>query len=120
MEGDALLGETDPTFARQSDCIKALQRLSSLRYLCWNNVHGWEPKADLDKQTRSVDDRNTWLFNTADPLALNIPSLQEIKFAAIWTSFCQSCIIKRSPPSIVLVEGSLDFLHPNWLVNQNI
>jgi len=116
---DAWRGETDRIFARQNDCVRTLQSLSSLRYLCWNNIYEWEPRADLDVQT--VDDRNTWLYNTADPLALSIPSLQEIKFVDVWTRFCKSCIITRFPkPSIEIVEGSLDFLYPNWLVNQHI
>ena len=119
--GMPLRGETDRIFARQNDCVQALQSLSSLRYLCWNNVHGWEPKADLDAQTQTVNHRNTWLLNTADLLAIHLSSLQEIKFAATWTRFCHSCIITRFPkPSIDIVEGSLDFLNPNWLVNQKI
>ena len=113
-------GETDTTFTRENDCIRSLQRLSSLRFLCWNNVAGWEPRGgNLDALPSDL--RNTWLFNTADPLAVKLSSLQEIKFAAIWTSFCNSCIIARYPkPSIHVVESSLDFLNLDWLARQDI
>jgi hypothetical protein len=119
VERIARRGETDPTFARQNDCVQALKSLSSLRYLCWNNVHDLEPKTDLN--ALPIEDRDTWLLRTADPLAIHLSSLQEIKFAATWTRFCMSCIITRSPKaSIDIVEGSLDFLNPDWRIHQNI
>lgn len=82
-------------------------------------MDGWEPKGNLD--VLPAEDRDKWLYNTADPLALRLSSLQEIKFAATWTRFCMSCIITRFPTaSIEVVKSSLDFLNPDWLVNQKI
>lgn len=119
IEMIARRGETDTTFARQKDCVRSLQSLSSLRYLCWNNLYGWERQANLD--ALPSHDRDEWLYNTADPLGLGISSLQEIKFAVTWTRFCRSCIFTRPPnPSTRIVDSSLDFLYPDWLDNQRI
>jgi hypothetical protein len=119
VEWIAQRGETDPIFARQHDCVQSLQSLSSLRYLCWNNVDRWEHKGDLD--ALEANERDDWLFGTVDPLAVPLSTLQEIKFAGTWIRFCKSCIITRMPiPSTKIVESSLDFLSPDWLVKQDI